>query len=212
MKSSTAKPFTLNRPAVLVPVTSALTLFNSPSLFRILIEARSREAIARAESDSLYIIRKRHDGEADVTVITQDAVLATFDKILQALTMTMAGIAAISLLVAGLLIMNVMLVAISQRTSEIGLLKALGATPRQILLLFLSEAVCLSLAGAVAGLLVGYAGTFAIAWYYPKIPFSAPPWVAVAAFAVAVGAGVVFGALPARRAAGLDPVRSLSRR
>ena len=72
----------------------------------------------------------RHDGEEDVTVITQDAVLATFDRLLGTLTLGVAGIAAISLAVAGILVMNVMLVSVTQRTSEIGLLKALGATER----------------------------------------------------------------------------------
>jgi putative ABC transport system permease protein len=129
----------------LIPVASAQALFDSPALFRILIQARSRAALAPAEEAVLAILRERHEGEDDVTLITQDALLATFDKILNALTLAVTGIAAISLLVAGVLIMNVMLVAVSQRTPEIGLLKALGAAQGQILALFLTEA---SAAGA----------------------------------------------------------------
>jgi len=129
---------------VVIPVASAEALFNSQALFRVLVEARSREAMPRVTQWVLDTLRERHQGEEDVTVITQDAVLATFDRIFQALTMTLGGIAAISLGVAGILIMNVMLVAVSQRTAEIGLLKALGADRRQIILLFLVEAVLLS--------------------------------------------------------------------
>jgi len=121
----------------IIPVASARALFNQASLFRILIQARSREAIPHAKRDAVDILRERHDGEEDVTVITQDAVLATFDRIFTALTLALAGIAAISLGVAGILIMNVMLVAVSQRTAEIGLLKALGSPPGQVMRLFI---------------------------------------------------------------------------
>src|SRR3990172_6767922 len=113
---------------VVIPVASAQMLFNSSSLFRIMIEAKNREAIAPVIEFARTTLRERHQGEEDVTIITQDAVLATFDRIFNALTLTVAGIATISLLVAGILIMNVMLVAIAQRTTEIGLLKAIGAS------------------------------------------------------------------------------------
>ena len=106
----------------IIPAASAQSLFNTDSLFRILVQARSRETIVRAKADILDIISRRHDGEDDITVITQDALLSTFDRILKTLTFAVAGIAAVSLVVAGILIMNVMLIAISQRTSEIGLL------------------------------------------------------------------------------------------
>ena len=112
---------------VIVPVASAHMLFNTSGLFRILVEAKSRDAIEPAQRDAEEILLRRHNGERDVTVITQDAVLATFDRILRALTLAVGGIAAISLSVAGILIMIVMLIAVSQRVKEIGLLKALGA-------------------------------------------------------------------------------------
>ena len=106
----------------------------------------------RVRQRVIDVIKDRHQGEEDVTVITQDALLATFDRIFDALTLTLAGIASISLAVAGVLVMNVMLVSVSQRTAEVGLLKAIGATRRQITALFLAEAVLLSLAGAGAGI------------------------------------------------------------
>jgi putative ABC transport system permease protein len=175
---------------VIVPLAAAQALFDTESLFRILVEAKSREQIPA----------------------TQDAVLATFDRILRALTLTVASIAAISLAVAGILIMNVMLIAVTQRRREIGLLKALGATGRQIRLLFFTEALLLASGGAAAGLAVGELGRSLAAQLYPAIPFQAPWWALVAAPATAMLTAVLFTLAPARRAAKLDPVQALSRR
>ncbi len=197
---------------VIVPVASAQMLFNTPSLFRILVEAKNRESIPVAKQQILATIRTRHQGEEDITVVTQDAVLSTFDKIFNALTLTVAGIATISLAVAGILIMNIMLIAVSQRTGEIGLLKALGSSRRQILLLFLTESVLLSVLGAVFGLLLGELGSWLIGKIYPSLPVGPPLWAIGAAVMVALISGLVFGVLPARRAARLHPVEALSRR
>jgi putative ABC transport system permease protein len=197
---------------VVIPVASAQALFNTASLFRVMVQAAGREAIARAKASILQILRERHDGEDDITVITQDAVLSTFDRIFTALTLTVAGIAAISLSVAGILIMNVMLIAVSQRRAEVGLLKAIGAPNGQIVAIFLAESAILSLIGAVFGLVLGVAGTWVLVLVFPKFPLSAPIWSLWAAVGVSIATGLIFGVLPARRAAGLDPVLSLSRR
>ena len=197
---------------VIVPLAAAQALFNTESLFRILVEAKSREQIAAAKFDVEEIVRLRHAGERDVTVITQDAVLATFDRILGALTLAVGGIASISLAVAGILVMNVMLIAVTQRRREIGLLKALGATGRQIRLMFFTEAILLALAGAAIGLAVGQGVNHLALGLYPDIPFQAPWWALLAAPAVAIGTAVLFTVAPARKAAQLDPVQALSRR
>ena len=197
---------------VVVPVASAQALFNTSSLFRILVQANGREAIPKAKKAVLATIRERHEGEDDVTVITQDALLSTFDRILVAMTLSVAGIAAISLSVAGILIMNVMLIAVSQRTTEIGLLKAIGAPGTQILGLFLAESAILSLIGAGFGLILAFLGNWGLAQAFPRFPITAPIWALVAAVSVALLTGLVFGVLPARRAARLDPVQALSRR
>lgn len=197
---------------VVIKVASAQALFNRLSLFRILIQARGRGAIAHAKEAILDIIRKRHDGEDDVTVITQDALLATFDRIFVTLTLAVSGIAAISLIVAGVLIMNVMLIAVSQRTAEIGLLKAIGASGHQILSFFLAESAFLAIVGAAVGLALAACGCLVIQRIFPDFPVVVPIWSPIAAVGVALFNGLVFGVLPARKAARLDPVAALSGR
>lgn len=197
---------------VVIPVATAQALFDQPSLFRILVQARSREAIPAAKEAVLATIRARHDGEDDVTVITQDALLGTFNDILAALTYTVGGIGAISLVVAGILIMNVMLVTVAQRRGEIGLLKALGASRRRVLSLILVESILLAAIGALSGLVIAYGAIQGLRWTYPDFPLTAPLWAAPLAVAIALLTGVLFGVLPARRAADLDPVQALARR
>ncbi len=201
-----------NDEIVIVPVASAHQLFNTSGLFRVLVEARNRDVIEQTKHQVEQIMFQRHNGEKDVTVITQDAVLATFDRILTALTMAVGGIAAISLAVAGVLIMNVMLIAVAQRVREIGLLKALGAPPGQIRILFFAEAALLSGIGALVGLVLGYVGSMTIGYFYPTLPVSPPWWAVLAATATALGTGILFSVWPARRAAQLDPVAALAGR
>ncbi|MGC2166690.1 MAG: ABC transporter permease [Gallionella sp.] len=197
---------------VIVPVASAHQLFNISGLFRILIEAKNRDVIDATKRDAEQTLFQRHNGEKDVTVITQDAVLATFDRILTALTVAVGAIAAISLAVAGVLIMNVMLIAVAQRVKEIGLMKALGAPARQIRMLFFAEAALLSVIGSVAGLMLGYAGSAVIGTVYPNFPVSPPWWAVIAACITSLAAGISFSVWPARRAAKLDPVAALAGR
>jgi putative ABC transport system permease protein len=195
-----------------VPVATALQMYNTNSLFRILVEARNRDAIQIAKEQVRELIKARHGGEEDVTTLTQDAVLATFDRLLGTLTLGVAGIAAISLAVAGILVMNVMLVSVSQRTSEIGLLKALGATEATVRNAFLTEAAMLSAAGALVGYALGQLGALIIRTLYPTLPAYPPQWAVIAALGTAVFTGLLFGALPARHAAKLDPVLALAKR
>jgi putative ABC transport system permease protein len=197
---------------LIVPVATAQAMLNSNTLFRIMVEARSREQIGEVKTQVLKTITQRHEGEEDVTVITQDAVLQTFDKILNVLTLGVAGIAAISLAVAGILVMNVMLVSVTQRTSEIGLLKALGATSTAVRELFMVEAVLLSLTGGLLGTGLGYAGAAVLRQFYPTFPAYPPLWAVLAGLGTALASGLIFGVIPARRAAQLDPIQALSKR
>ena len=197
---------------VIVPVALAQAMFNSNTLFRILVEATNRDTIELAKTQAGEIIKLRHEGEQDVTIITQDAVLATFDRLLGTMTVAVAGIAAISLAVAGILVMNVMLVSVTQRTAEIGLLKALGATGATIRNAFLTEAAMLSVAGALLGFVLGQSGAALIRQLYPAYPAFPPDWAVLAGIGTALVTGILFGVLPARRAARLDPVQALARR
>jgi putative ABC transport system permease protein len=195
-----------------IPVASAQALFDSSSLFRILTETRSPTVIPQASENIRTIIRERHENEDDVTLIAQDSVIATFDKVLLSLTLGISGIAAISLGVAGILIMNIMLVSVSQRTEEIGLLKALGAPASQIRSLFITEAFLLSCLGSLVGLLLGLVLTELLHYLYPQFPIAAPMWAMVTAVGVALVTGLIFGVLPAIRASRLDPVNALAGR
>ena len=197
---------------LIMPVASAQQIFNTAAVFRILVEATDRDTVPAARRDIIEIVKQRHAGEEDITVVTQDALAATFDTIFNMITAGLAAIAAISLIVAGVLIMNVMLVAVSQRTAEIGLLKAVGARNRQVLALFLTEAACLSLLGAVVGIVFGAGGIWLMKLLFPVLDFAAPLWASLSAVGVAILSGLVFGILPARRAAALDPVNALMRR
>ncbi|MBM9515124.1 ABC transporter permease [Desulfobulbus marinus] len=196
---------------VIVPVAFAQMLLNTEGLFRILIEAKDLDVLDRLKKHISSTIAKRHYGEEDVTIITQDSVLATFDKIFRVLTLTVAGIAGISLVVAGILIMNVMLMAVAQRTAEIGLCKALGASQLQIMLLVVTEALLLSTIGGLIGMTLGFAGSWLVVQFYPTLQTTPPPWAIAAALGTALGTGFIFSLLPARRAARLDPIQALAK-
>ena len=193
---------------LVVPVASAQALFNREGLFRLFAEVRNPALLEPGKRQIRTLLAERHEGEEDVTLISQDSMLLAFDDILGTLGLALAGIAAISLLVAGVLIMNVTWIAVSQRTAEIGLLKALGATPAQVRLLFVGEAGLLAMAGGMAGLALGEA----LLWLARQLwdfPLLAPWWARGGALLLALSTAVLFAWLPASRAANLEPVAAL---
>ncbi len=196
---------------VFIPVATALRMFDRSSLFRIVLQLRPGFDATEAARRCTEILRDRH-GEEDFTITTPDAILSSLDSILRVLTLALVGIASISLAVAGIGIMNVMLVSVSERTQEIGLMKAVGATRAQVLGLFLAEAAALSALGGLLGVLIGYSLLTAASALYPSFPLRAPVWAVVAAFSVSIAVGITFGVLPAARAVRLDPVAALSGR
>lgn len=197
---------------IIIPVASTQALFNLHSLLRIGVDVIAREDVLPARDEVRRILRERHQGEEDVTIVTEDSVAGAFDRVLVALTLALGGIASISLAVAGILIMNVMLIAVSQRTNEIGLLKAIGATSEQIRAVFFFEAAMLSGAGGIVGSLLGQLGSWGVRQAYPSLPAYPPIWAALAALALAIVTGIAFCVLPARRAARLDAALALARR
>jgi putative ABC transport system permease protein len=194
-----------------VPVATAMRMFDRRSLFRVIVEVRASADLAAAKRRILRLLAERHR-EEDVTVLTQDAVVATFSQILGALTLALGAIAAISLSVAGIGIMNVMLVSVSERTREVGLLRAVGVRRRQVLAVFLTESALLSMAGGLLGLAAGWGAVGILVRLFPALPASPPVWAVAASIALALAVGVLFGWLPARRAARLDPVAALAGR
>lgn len=195
----------------IVPVATGLKMFNRSSLYRILIKVRSPRDLNRTCDEALAILTERHN-EEDVTCITQKAVISTFSGILQTLTLVLVAIGAISLSVAGIGVMNVMLVTVSERTEEIGLLRALGATQGHIRGLFLLEAILLAGIGGLVGLGLGIGLVKAVVWGFPAIPADPPAWAMWAALGLALVMGGLFGVMPAQRAAKLDPILALQRR
>lgn len=195
--------------AALIPVGAAQSLFNTQGLFRLIIQPlagqNTRSLIAQLEQH----MQERHQGVLDVTVVRRDAMLQTFNQILLTLTLAVAGIGAISLLVSGIMMMNLALVSTHQRTGEIGLLKALGADSRLILQLFLSEALLLSGLGALCGTLFGFLAVQVAAALWPSFPIQIPLWATLAAIVAALATGILFCWLPARQAAAKDAVASL---
>ena len=195
----------------IVPVATGMRLFDRRSLFRLMVEVHATAELAPAKAKVVKLLKERH-GEEDVTVLTQDAVVATFSQILGVLTLAVGAIAGISLAVAGIGIMNVMLVSVAERTREVGLLRAVGVGRRQVLAVFLTEAALLSAAGGFCGLALGWSAVRLMVRLYPALPASPPLWAVLAALGLALADGILFGLLPARRAARLDPVLALASR
>lgn len=193
----------------MVPVSTGMRMFNRSTLFRILVQAKPQTDLKRAREAIRQVLVDRHE-EEDFTVITQDSVMSTFTAILGVLTLVVGAIAAISLTVAGIGIMNVMLVSVSERTREVGLLKALGVGRRQILSIFLTEAALISSLGGLLGLGLGWLAIRLLVRMYPMFPASPPAWAVWAALFVSLAVGVTFGLLPARRASRLEPVLALA--
>jgi putative ABC transport system permease protein len=195
----------------IVPVATAMKMLNRRSLFRVIAQVGTHADVEAAKGHIREVIVERHD-EDDVTIISQDSVISSFGAILNALTLVVAAIAAVSLTVAGIGIMNVMLVSVSERTREVGLLKAVGVGRGQILAVFLTEAGLLSTLGGLIGLACGWGLVAILVGLFPALPARPPNWAVWAALGISVGVGVLFGLLPANRASRLEPIAALSGR
>lgn len=193
---------------VFIPVGRALEMFNRESLMEIHVLYEPTAPLAEVEAGIRRVLIARHGAE-DFTVTPQQKMLEVFGTVLNALTFAVAAIGAISLVVGGVGILTILTIAVAERTGEIGLLRALGATRRAILLLFLGEAVLLAAIGGAAGLALGWGIAGALGFVLPALPVHTPWHYAVLAELVAVGVGLAAGVLPARRAARLDPLEAL---
>jgi putative ABC transport system permease protein len=176
----------------------------------ISVSAKNQDSISAAQFQIENLLRLRHKitDEDDFTVRTQKDILKIVGTITGALTLLLAAIAAISLLVGGIGVMNIMLVSVTERTQEIGLRKAIGAQERDILIQFLIEAVILSAAGGLVGTLLGI-GTIQLVALFSPLKAATSPVAIILAVSVSGGIGLFFGVVPARRAAKLDPIVAL---
>ncbi|MBK6738866.1 MAG: ABC transporter permease [Haliea sp.] len=198
--------------AVFIHVASAQSVFNVHGMFRVSLKVKENYEVEAVKSAIVKQMQALHNGELDVTVVSPDAMLSTFDSILRVMTLGVAGIGAISLVVSGILVMNVTLMSVKQRTAEIGLLKAIGAPSSQVRTLFLTEAALIAAAGALVGILVGHLVVFIGTQLYPDVPFATPGWALWASLGLAIGTALLFAWLPAQQAADMEPVDALGKK
>ena len=194
--------------AVYIPTTRAMSLFNQQSLMEIDLLYQTGLQSTTISERTRKILISRH-GSEDFTITTQEEMLDVLGSVLDILTMAVGGLGAISLLVGGVGIVTIMTIAVNERTPEIGLLRAIGADRRQILLLFIGEAVVLAGIGGLAGLIIGAGIAWLLGQFVPALPTHTPWLYAVYAELLAAVIGLLAGVLPARHAAGLDPVEAL---
>jgi putative ABC transport system permease protein len=190
-----------------IPVTTAQRLVGTQRVDAIAVKAPTTEGIETLQARLVGALQQKYPGE-EFSAVTQTQILGTIGRILSLLTLVLAAIAAISLLVGGVGVSNIMLVSVRERTREIGLRKALGARQRDVLLQFLIEAVLLTTVGGVIGIALGIGGSMLIDRFSP-LPAVIAWWSPALAFGVSVAVGVFFGVVPARRAGRLDPVTAL---
>ena len=194
---------------VFIPTKSALRLFNTDKLFGIRASGKSRSGLDDAVKDLTSVLKERHNGEEDFTVITQVTMLDSMNTILNMLTYALAAIAFISMLVGGIGIMNIMLVSVTERTREIGIRRAVGARRSDILKQFMIEAVVISVAGGLVGILISMIITYSLFLFFPTFDMRPPFWILPPAFFLSFFTGVVFGVWPAKKAAHIQTIDAL---
>jgi len=192
-----------------IPVTASQRLFNEDKLFGIRAKASSRVSLNDAVDEIKEILKERRNGEEDFTIITQAAMMASLDSILGMLSYVLGGIASISMLVGGVGIMNIMLVSVSERISEIGIRRAVGARRKDILEQFLAEALTLALCSGIIGTASALLLTHGANLLYPSFDMRPPFWAVGGAFSLSVLVGVIFGVWPARSASRIETLDAL---
>ncbi len=193
---------------VYIPAARSLELYNRDGLPEIRVSYAENLPVERVTATIKSVLKERH-GREDFTIITQEDMLRSLSKILNVLTMSVGALGSISLLVGGVGIVTIMTIAVTERTSEIGLLVALGAPRRTILGIFLGEAVALSAIGGIFGLIIGFGLAQLVNIFLPELPVHTPLKFVFLAEAIAITIGLAAGVLPARSAARLDAVDAL---
>ncbi|MHC5209601.1 MAG: ABC transporter permease [Planctomycetota bacterium] len=195
--------------AIYVPVATSMRMFNLDELMEIDVTFHHESMTEPVVAGVRRLLTDRHGGREDFTITTQAEMLSVFGDIMDVITLAVTGIAAISLLVGAIGILTMMWIAVSQRTHEIGLLRALGATRAQVQQLFLIEAIGLAVLGGLIGLAGGLGLAALLRVLVPGLPVQTPPGYVLAALVVCLVTGLLSGVAPARRAASLDPIEAL---
>lgn len=198
---------------IYIPLSTAQKeLFGVNYLSSISLEAKNADVMVDAQNQVGYLLLARHKlkdpTQADFFIFNQQDILNTVNQTTSTFTTLLAGVAAISLLVGGIGIMNIMLVTVTERTREIGLRKALGAKKKVIITQFLVESIILTFAGGIIGVGVGILTSYLISYFTGSL-FVVFPESILLAFAVSAGIGILFGWYPAQRAANLQPIEAL---
>jgi putative ABC transport system permease protein len=198
---------------VFIPITTAQkTVFGIDYVSSIAMSAASANSITQAENDAGYLLLQRHKinnpTQADFSMFSQSDILTAASSVTGTFTALLAGIAAISLLVGGIGIMNIMLVTVIERTREIGLRKALGAKDNLVIMQFLIESIILTIGGGLTGMVLGIALSYIIASLI-NLPFTISITAIFLAIGVSGGIGILFGWYPAKKAADLSPIEAL---
>jgi putative ABC transport system permease protein len=194
---------------VFLPVSQAMSLLNREDLFEIDVVYHNAQATQAVVAAIRAVMLERHDGEEDFTITSQESMLQTLDRIIGVVTAAVGAIGGISLLVGAIGILTVMWISVNESTSEIGLLRALGARRGQVQAFFLLQAALLATAGGALGVAVGFGIIQLLHLAVPALPVSTPIEYVLGALALSFAVGIASGVLPARRAAGLDPIEAL---
>ncbi|HSE42825.1 MAG TPA: ABC transporter permease [Acidobacteriota bacterium] len=192
-----------------IPVSIAMKLFNKEGLNEIDLTYSTNTPVDLLTKRVKEVLKEQHDDEEDFTIITQTEMLQTLGNVLNILTMAVGSIAGISLLVGAVGILTMMWISVNERISEIGLQKAIGAEPGQLLTLFLAEAAVLSTTGGTIGVIAGLSIALILGFFIPALPIRVPTLYVVLSVIVSIIVGLLSGVLPARRAAKLDPLEAL---
>jgi putative ABC transport system permease protein len=190
---------------IAIPITASQRIFGQDTVQSVMVQAQNQDDIEAAK-DAVDRYLSKELSEDDFSIVDSSSLLDTINSILGVVTAALGGIAAISLVVGGVGIMNIMLVSVTERTREIGLRKAVGAKQSDILTQFIIEAVTLSVFGGFIGIAIGWGGSLIINKYFPAtVTF----WSVALAFGVSAAVGIIFGVAPAIRASRLDPIEAL---
>ncbi len=200
---------------VMIPYTAHFKQFGQPRHgLRFTIKAVSVEKLDDAQDQVRMVLRARrhvpYDKPDDFAILTADMILEFVNNITRVFRLALVGISSISLVVGGIVVMNIMMVSVTERTREIGIRKSIGAKQKHILVQFLFEALLTTICGGLVGILIGYLTAYGLLWWLLDMDISPSAFAILAGVSVSTGIGVLFGIYPAMKAARLDPIKALS--